>query len=145
MSEAGIRIDLHGQTREFPLGEHPRDQARAVSRALLDAPEVIRRLHHRASAIVVIGGKNRARHQPNPYAGVLLQALGSPAEDLRGSIVLAGVTPSDHLTSLPDTVLAEVRQICLEAPGQRPAAAEIRTSATNTNAPQQTTDKDADA
>jgi len=145
MNNAAIRIDPNGRIREIPLGDHPRDQARAVSRALLDAPEVIHRLHYPADAIVVIGGRNRARHQPNLYAGVLLHALGGPAEDLRGSVVLAGVTSTDHLVSLPDTALAEARAICPEAPGERPSAVGIRAVDANTNAPQQTTGKDADA
>ncbi|WP_149183350.1 hypothetical protein [Streptomyces sp. TRM49041] len=117
-----IRIDTAGALREIPLGDTPRDQARAVSRALLDAPAVIRRIDHPDGSIVVIGGKNREQHPPNLHASLLAHALGGPAEDLRGSVVFAGLAPSDRLIPLPGPALTEAREICTTAPGQLPEA-----------------------
>ncbi|GGL03611.1 hypothetical protein [Streptomyces flaveus] len=110
-----IRIDITGALREISLGDTPRDQARTVSRALLDAPAVIRRLDHPDGAIVLIGGKNRDRHQPNLYASLLSHSLGGPVEDLHGPVVFASVTSTDHLVSLPDSALAEAQEICAKA------------------------------
>ncbi|WP_344395315.1 hypothetical protein [Streptomyces vastus] len=76
-------------------------------------PTVIRRIAHPDGSVVIIGGKNREQHPPNLHACLLSQALGGPVEDLRGSVVFAGVTPSDRLISLPDAVLAEAHKTCI--------------------------------
>ncbi|MEU8522829.1 hypothetical protein [Streptomyces sp. NPDC048577] len=118
-----IRIDTTEALREIPLGDTPRDQAHSVSRALLDAPTVIRRIDHPDGSIVVIGGRNREQHQLNVGASALAHALGGPVEDLRGPVVFAGVTSSDRLVSLPDSALIEARQICARPQGELPATA----------------------
>ncbi|MEU3046254.1 hypothetical protein ABZ705_06905 [Streptomyces sp. NPDC006984] len=107
-----IRIDTAGALREIPLGDTPRDQARAVSRALLDAPAVIRRIDQPDGSIVVIGGKNREQHPPNRHATALAHALGGHLDDIRGPAVFAGVTASDRLVSLPEAALTEAWEIC---------------------------------
>ncbi|MFY1677429.1 hypothetical protein [Streptomyces sp. WMMC905] len=118
-----IRIDTTGALREFPLGDTPRDQARSVSRALLDAPAVIRRIDHPDGSIVVIGGRNRVQHQLNVSASALAHALGGPVEELRGSVVFAGVTRTDRLVSLPNSALIEAQEICARPQGELSATA----------------------
>ncbi|MER5223858.1 hypothetical protein [Streptomyces flaveus] len=110
-----ICIDITGALREIPLGDTPRDQARIVSRALLDAPAVIHRLDHPDGVIVIIGSKNRDQHQSNLYASLLSRSLEGPVEDLHGPVVFAGVTSTDRLVSLPDRALAEAQKICAKA------------------------------
>ncbi|MGC9539946.1 hypothetical protein [Streptomyces sp. UG1] len=70
--------------------------------------------------------------------GLLSHALDDcPVEDLRGSVIFAGLASSGHLISLPDAALPEARAICTTPPDQLPAA-----GPTTPTAPHRTTEED---
>lgn len=100
-----LLIDVEGQTRNYTFSG-PGTPARICARALLDTPQVIHKLNHPAGRLAILGGLHRHRKNPNFHASVLAHTLGSPVEDLRGSILFAGLTPNDELTALPPGIRA---------------------------------------
>uniref|UniRef100_A0AAU2V712 Uncharacterized protein n=1 Tax=Streptomyces sp. NBC_00003 TaxID=2903608 RepID=A0AAU2V712_9ACTN len=100
-----LLIDVEGQTRSYALSG-PGTPARICARALLDTPQVIHKLNHPAGRLAILGGLHRHRKRPNFHASVLAHTLGGPVEDLRGSILFAGLTPNDELTALPPGIRA---------------------------------------
>ncbi|MHA7956376.1 hypothetical protein ACX9I7_01270 [Streptomyces sp. L500] len=107
-----LLIEPNGSITELDLGDQ-HSQAKALARKLLDAPAVITYIHSPAGGwLAVIGGKNRAQHLPNLFAGLAIEELGGQFHDTSGAIVFTGYLTSGHLTGLPAEAAALIRDIC---------------------------------
>lgn len=108
-----LLIQPDGSLTELDLGDEHTTQAKALARKLLDAPAVITYIHSPTGGwLAVLGGKNRARHRPNLFAGLAIEELGGQFHETSGAIVFTGYLPSGHLIGLPAEAAALIRDIC---------------------------------
>ncbi|MFF4408416.1 hypothetical protein ACFY1P_29235 [Streptomyces sp. NPDC001407] len=107
-----LHIAVDGTLTELDLTEHPGQQAKALARALLDAPEVIAYVHRPSGCLAVIAGLNRARSLPNFHAGIALEDLSTEFHDAMGAVVFTGYRHSGDLVALPADADSLIRNVC---------------------------------
>ncbi|GGP44747.1 hypothetical protein [Streptomyces abikoensis] len=107
-----LQIDLDGTLTELDLTDDPRQQAKTIARALLDAPTAIARFHRRTGCLAVIAGMNRAQSLPNFHAGVALEELTGEFHDAMGTVIFTGYHRDGELTTLPHDVNSCLRTLC---------------------------------